>query len=197
MSLGRGRAATSVVAMTSEPTDRVPTDRSATAGGTDRRRFLRTAGAAAGVAWAAPTVLSATPAAAGLPSPDPCAPVITRNTSTCVPPPGFAEYRIEVPPGCPGVPIEFAYSNGGGPFVVSDCTTTTLAGIGFGNLSTSRQARLRWLDACPGGNLIQEFLSPVYGPCGPPPGAPVDGASAPATVTITLGDGSTRTSTLP
>ena len=179
--------------MTSEPTHRGTADNR----DTDRRRFLRTAGAAAGVAWAAPTVLSATPAAAGLPSPNPCALAVTIDSSTCAPLPGSASFRVDVPDGCPDVPLEIALSPGGGPFQVVLCLVQPFMSIGLLDLNVSVQVRVRWLDACPGGNVIQEVLSPVYGPCGPPPGAPVDGDGAAATVVVTLADGSTQTYTVP
>lgn len=43
----------------------------------DRRRFLARSGVVVGAAWAVPTILSSTPAAAGVPSGVPCAPTVT------------------------------------------------------------------------------------------------------------------------
>ncbi len=162
--------------------------------GDDRRRFLHKAGIAAGAAWAAPTILSVTPASAGAASGDPCALQVTFSGATCDP----FSYSLAVAVDktvCPaGAPTEFALSVDGGPFTTVICVplATSFSATGPFAAETSGQIRFQRLDAC-GGTVLQTLLSPVGGPCPPPgaePGGPSgNGAPAEGEVRYTTADG--------
>ena len=124
----------------------------------DRRRLLRAAGVAAGAAWAAPAVLSATPAAAGQVSAGPCAPTVTVNTFDCATGGGFS---VSVPDGCPGgIPVLTEFSDGG-PFQFSSCNAgITQTGIGVPpNYPRTTIMRLSWVTDCTSQTVIQSFTS--------------------------------------
>ena len=127
--------------------------------------------------WAAPTILSATPASAGAASGDPCTPTVVA-TSECVE--GVAlrySYSISIDPQvCPGgAVVEGFRSVDGGPFNYVVCTELTPAqptlSIGEIPFQDNVTGQVRWdwktkpaQNFC-AGTVIQSFLSPVFGPC--------------------------------
>lgn len=139
--------------------------------GHDRRRLLRQAGIAAGTAWVAPAILSATPAWAGAASGDPCTPTVVA-ISRCVEGRLVYGYTISVDPLlCPdGVVLEGFRSVDGGPFSYVVCTIVNTS-ICIGDFGTETTAQVRWDWKTLGspqfcaGTVIQSFLSPVFGPC--------------------------------
>ncbi len=134
------------------------------AGRLHRRRFLGTAGIVAGTAWVAPTVISATPAAAGVPSPDPCAPTIISNSYDCAAG-GF--FTVAVPQGCPDVSMLRESSINGNAFVVLNCEFQDTFGsfVGIGETDTF-VLRYSWVTDCTTRTVIQTFMSiPMGGPC--------------------------------
>lgn len=140
-----------------------------------RRRFLGAAGIAAGTAWVAPSVISSTPAAAGVPSSDPCAPTISGNAYNCSSG-GF--FGLSVPDGCPDVAIVRESSINGGPFVELDCLFGNVFGSTVGaGLTDTVTFRYTWFVGCVTRMEIQSFLSIQMGGC-PPPGASPGGGES-------------------
>lgn len=150
-----------------------------------RRRFLGTAGIVAGTAWVAPTVLSATPAAAGVPSPDPCAPTITSNSYDCA---TGGSFTLAVPPGCPAVPMWLESSINGGAFTTSLCGEYDSATAAFSaNNANTVVGRISLVTDCTTMTVIQSFTSITAGGCvsGASPDA---GTTAPQITTRRDGD---------
>lgn len=164
------------------------TDRRHDAAGLHRRRFLGTAGVVAGTAWVAPAIVSATPAAAGAPSPAPCAPAITRNSYDCA---TGGEFQVASPTECPAPLMWLEMSTNGGPFADLNCTQTDLYGLQFPeNVVDTYVVRLSWVTDCTTKTVIQSFTSVTMGGCPLPPGASPDaGATAPQITTRRDGDG--------
>ncbi len=143
---------------------------------TDRRhdstgeRFLGTA------------IVSATPAAAGAPSPAPCAPAITRNSYDCA---TGGEFQVASPTECPAPLMWLEMSTNGGPFADLNCTQTDLYGLQFPeNVVDTYVVRLSWVTDCTTKTVIQSFTSVTMGGCPLPPGASPDaGATAPQITT--------------
>ena len=131
-----------------------------------RRRFLGTAGLVAGTAWVAPAIVSATPAAAGVPSPDPCAPTITANSYDCAIGGNFA---LAVPGGCPDVSVLREVRTNGSAFAELNCEFSILFGgvVDPGETSTY-VFRFSWVTDCTTKTVIQQFTSVTMGGCSPP-----------------------------
>ena len=135
----------------------------------DRRRFLRRAGVAAGAAWVAPTVLSAAPAAAGVPSPAGCAPTLTAEAiSPGCPSPRILSFTVTLPQGCQGFFAVDVSENGGAFAEVVPCSGPTSVysdQVSLGVVATY-QARIRVLDGCgAGAQTVASVLTTTYPGC--------------------------------
>lgn len=135
----------------------------------NRRRFLRRAGFAAGAAWVAPTILSATPAAAGALSPAGCPPTLTAEAiSPGCPSPRILSFTVALPQGCQGFFAVDVSENGGAFIEVVACSGPTSAYTDQVSLDvvSTYQARIRVLDGCgPGAQTVASVLTKTYPGC--------------------------------
>lgn len=135
----------------------------------DRRHVLRRAGVAAGAAWVAPVVLSATPAAAGIPSPAGCPPtLVSESISPFCPSPRIIAFEVALPDGCQGFFAADVRENGG-PFTeVRPCSgpTQVYTDTVAVDIVATYQVRIRLLDSCtPGAPTVASVLTSSYPGC--------------------------------
>ena len=112
-------------------------------GSSARRAVLRGAVVGAGAAWAAPTILSSTPAAAGVPS---GAPLIISLGVECLGEPGYYNFPIVVAPAAVGLRYDLVLSSGysycGVGFSTTGPSTSFTPGVMGSTPSTWVQLRL-------------------------------------------------------